>query len=116
MAACRRARWDGAGAPDHRHCAGGSDLPVDGERVPLGSGQGLGERFSRLGKLVRYADDLVILTWQRWQAELAWKLLSSILARPKLELAANKTRLVGLDDTARGSTSSGTTTAGFRPD
>lgn len=26
-------------------------------------------RYSRLGKLVRYADDLVILTWQRRQAE-----------------------------------------------
>jgi group II intron reverse transcriptase/maturase len=60
------------------------------------------DRFSRLGKLVRYADDLVILTWQRWQAERAWKLLSSILARLKLELATNKTRMVGLEDPTKG--------------
>jgi group II intron reverse transcriptase/maturase len=60
------------------------------------------DRFSRLGKLVRYADDLVILTWQRWQAERAWKLLSSILARLKLELAKDKTRLVGLEDPTGG--------------
>jgi RNA-directed DNA polymerase len=60
------------------------------------------DRFSRLGKLVRYADDLVILTWQRWQAERAWQLLSSILARLKLELATNKTRLVGLEDATSG--------------
>jgi len=60
------------------------------------------DRFSRLGKLVRYADDLVILTWQRWQAERAWKLLSNILARLKLELATNKTRLVGLEDATSG--------------
>jgi RNA-directed DNA polymerase len=60
------------------------------------------ERFSRLGKLVRYADDLVILTWQRWQAERAWKLLARILARLKLELAKDKTRLVGLEDPTKG--------------
>jgi RNA-directed DNA polymerase len=60
------------------------------------------DRFSRLGKLVRYADDLVMLTWQRWQAERAAELLSRILARLKLELATNKTRLVGLEDPAKG--------------
>ncbi len=60
------------------------------------------DRFGRWGRLVRYADDLVILTWRRWQAERAWKLLSSILARLKLELATNKTRLVGLEDTTGG--------------
>jgi Group II intron, maturase-specific domain/Reverse transcriptase (RNA-dependent DNA polymerase) len=60
------------------------------------------DRFSRLGKLVRYADDLVILTWQRWQAERAWKLLTSTLARLKLEVATNKTRLVGLEDPSSG--------------
>ena len=48
------------------------------------------------------ATHLVILTWQRWQAERAWKLLSSILVRLKLELATNKTRLVGLEDPTRG--------------
>ncbi len=60
------------------------------------------DRFSRLGKLVRYADDLVILTWQRWQAERAWKLLTSILARLKLEVATDKTRLVELEDSTKG--------------
>lgn len=60
------------------------------------------DRFSRLGKLVRYADDLVILTWQQRQAERAWELLSGILVRLKLELATNKTRLVGLEDTTSG--------------
>jgi group II intron reverse transcriptase/maturase len=56
------------------------------------------ERFDRLGNLVRYADDLVILTWSQWQAERAIVLLKRILARLKLELAADKTRLVGLKD------------------
>jgi RNA-directed DNA polymerase len=60
------------------------------------------DRYSRLGKLVRYADDLVILTWQRWQAERGWKLLSGILTRLKLELASDKTRLVGLEDPNQG--------------
>src|SRR5215216_1458335 len=60
------------------------------------------ERFDRLGKLVRYADDLVILTWSQWQAERAIVLLKRILARLKLELAADKTRLVGLRDPTGG--------------
>jgi group II intron reverse transcriptase/maturase len=60
------------------------------------------DRFRRLGKLVRYADDLVILTWKRRQAEQAWDVLTRILARLKLELAPTKTRLVGLEDPTSG--------------
>jgi RNA-directed DNA polymerase len=60
------------------------------------------DRFWRLGKLVRYADDLVILTWKRRQAERAQDVLTGILARLKLELAPTKTRLVGLEDPTSG--------------
>ncbi len=35
-------------------------------------------RFSRLGRLTRYADDLVILTWRRHQAERIRELLTQL--------------------------------------
>lgn len=59
-------------------------------------------RFSRLGKLTRYADDLVILTWQRHQAERSRELLTQLLGKLKLELSPSKTRLVDLREPKAG--------------
>jgi len=50
----------------------------------------------QLGRLVRYADDLVILCRTRAQAEEALQRLQEILGRLRLELHAQKTRLVEL--------------------
>jgi group II intron reverse transcriptase/maturase len=49
-----------------------------------------------LGKLVRYADDLVVLCRQRSQAREALRRLSGILGRLHLKLHPSKTRLVEL--------------------
>lgn len=59
-------------------------------------------RYSRLGKLVRYADDLVILTWQRWQAERIYRILQMLLGRLGLTLSPEKTRVVNLQEKGNG--------------
>jgi RNA-directed DNA polymerase len=59
-------------------------------------------RYGRHGKLSRYADDLVILTWRRDQAERAKRFLEQHLATLKLELSLAKTRLVNLDEQKTG--------------
>jgi RNA-directed DNA polymerase len=51
---------------------------------------------SGLGKLVRYADDLVVLCRQRSQAQEALRRLGGILGRLHLKLHPSKTRLVEL--------------------
>ncbi len=51
---------------------------------------------SGLGKLVRYADDLVVLCRQRSQAQEALRRLGRILGRLHLKLHPSKTRLVEL--------------------
>jgi group II intron reverse transcriptase/maturase len=52
--------------------------------------------YGHLGRLVRFADDLVILCRRRSQAEEALRRLQDILAGLKLELHPEKTRLVEL--------------------
>jgi RNA-directed DNA polymerase len=56
----------------------------------------------RLGVMVRYADDLVILCPTRERAEAALQALEAILANLGLELARAKTRLVDMREQARG--------------
>ena len=52
--------------------------------------------YGHLGRLVRYADDLVVLCRHRWQAEEALGRLEEILEELRLELNPHKTRLVEL--------------------
>jgi group II intron reverse transcriptase/maturase len=56
------------------------------------------QEHQRLGMLVRYADDVVILCPTRERAEAALQVLRSILASLGLELNGAKTRLVDLRD------------------
>jgi RNA-directed DNA polymerase len=60
------------------------------------------ERAGRLGVLVRYADDLVVVCYEQWQAEAALAELRALLAGLGLELAEAKTRLVHLDENGEG--------------
>ena len=69
------------------------------------------DRHGRLGVLVRYADDLVVLCRTRAQAEVALAQLRALLAELGLVLAEDKTRLVCVNETARASTSWASTTA-----
>jgi RNA-directed DNA polymerase len=55
------------------------------------------ERHGRLGRLIRYADDLVICCWQPSQAKQAREALASELAALGLGLSAQKTRIVTLE-------------------
>jgi group II intron reverse transcriptase/maturase len=54
------------------------------------------ERYWRLGKLTRYADDLVLACWQPWQAQQARQALARLLAELGLQLSPEKTRIVNL--------------------
>lgn len=60
------------------------------------------ERHGRLGALVRYADDLVILCRSRAQAEAALSQLRALLAELGLELAEDKTRLLCVNEEGEG--------------
>jgi group II intron reverse transcriptase/maturase len=51
---------------------------------------------SHLGRLVRYADDFVVLCRTREQAEEAWRQIDGIMKLLRLELHPEKTRLVKL--------------------
>jgi RNA-directed DNA polymerase len=62
------------------------------------------QRYSRLGFLVRYADDLVILSPTKERAELALATLAQILAELGLSLAPAKTSLVDLREPKSGFT------------
>jgi RNA-directed DNA polymerase len=55
-----------------------------------------GREWRHLGRLVRYADDLVVLCRTRAQAEEALRRLQEILGKLRLELHAGKTRVVEL--------------------
>jgi RNA-directed DNA polymerase len=55
------------------------------------------ERHAKLGKLTRYADDLVILCWKEGQARRALEALGRLLADLGLELSEGKTRIVNLE-------------------
>jgi RNA-directed DNA polymerase len=61
-----------------------------------------GQRYSRLGVLVRYADDECICCPSRERAEAALAVLGEILAGLGLSLAADKTRIVHVADGTQG--------------
>jgi group II intron reverse transcriptase/maturase len=54
------------------------------------------ERFSSLGKLIRYADDFVIICRTRQDAETALQKVKQIMAILKLRLHPTKTRIVDM--------------------
>lgn len=60
------------------------------------------KHYGTFGALTRYADDLVILCWKQSQAERAHEVLTSMLARLKLELSPTKTRLIGMAEGTNG--------------
>jgi RNA-directed DNA polymerase len=60
------------------------------------------EREGRLGVLVRYADDLVVLCRSEAQAEATLSQLRALLAELGLELAEAKTRLLCVDEPGEG--------------
>lgn len=53
-------------------------------------------KFRHIGTLVRYADDLVILCKNRYQALEAIRVLKSVFAKLELTMNANKSKLVNL--------------------
>ena len=55
-------------------------------------------RCEHLGKLIRYADDSVILCRYKKDAELSFQIASSFMSRIKLELHPIKTRLVKMEN------------------
>jgi RNA-directed DNA polymerase len=54
------------------------------------------ERYLHLGKLVRYADDLVIICKTRQDAQEALQMVKQIMTRLKLTLHSTKTRIVDM--------------------
>jgi group II intron reverse transcriptase/maturase len=58
--------------------------------------------YKHLGKLIRYADDFVVICRTRKEAEHALKAIRSIMDRLELELHSEKTRLVSLWDGKEG--------------
>lgn len=54
------------------------------------------EQYASLGKLVRYADDSVVICRTKWQAEQALEKIKWIMTRIKLTLHASKTRIVDM--------------------
>ena len=72
------------------------------------------EQHTRLGQIVRFADDLVILSPTRERAEAALATLTEILAELGLSLAAAKTSLVDLRVPKAGFDFLGSTIAGWR--
>ncbi len=52
--------------------------------------------YPKLGKLVRYADDFVILCRKNWQAHRALKVVGQVLNRLHLTLSPSKTKLVNV--------------------
>lgn len=54
------------------------------------------ERYAGLGKLVRYADDFVIICRSQPQAQAALKAVEQVMARLKLKLHPQKTRIVDM--------------------
>jgi group II intron reverse transcriptase/maturase len=54
--------------------------------------------YAHLGKLIRYADDFVVLCYRREEAEEAMKGVERILKRLKLKLHPQKTRIVDMNE------------------
>ena len=91
--------WLEQGAVQGRGIAQGSPLSPLLANLYLNS---LDEEFSRGGlRIVRYADDFVVLAKARPAAEAALTQVRELLARHGLRLDAEKTRLATYDDTLR---------------
>ena len=56
------------------------------------------QRFSNLGKLVRYADDLVVICRRREEAMRTLEVLKRILTKLKLAPHPMKTRIVKMEE------------------
>lgn len=56
------------------------------------------ERHAGLGRLVRYADDLVVVCRTQQQAAMAKEIVGRILGRLRLTLHPEKTRVVGMEE------------------
>lgn len=54
--------------------------------------------YKHLGKLIRYADDFVVICRTRKDAEHTLKAVKSIMSKLELELHTEKTRLVSLNE------------------
>jgi group II intron reverse transcriptase/maturase len=54
------------------------------------------ERYARLGELVRYADDFVIICRTRREAQEAMQVVKQVMTKLKLTLHPTKTRIVGM--------------------
>jgi RNA-directed DNA polymerase len=76
---------------------GGVISPLLANVYLSGLDQAFEERYAKLGRLVRYADDLVIVCWQDWQARRAQQALARELAALGLRLSTSKTQIVALE-------------------
>lgn len=98
-------RWLRAGAladgallhPETGTPQGGVISPLLANVYLNGLDQAFEERHAKLGRLVRYADDLVIVCWQPWQARRALNALGRELAVLGLRLSSTKTQIVTLE-------------------
>jgi RNA-directed DNA polymerase len=54
------------------------------------------ERYASLGKLVRYADDFVIICRSKRAAQTAFQTVTQIIARLRLTLHPTKTQIVDM--------------------
>ncbi len=87
----------GEGAPQ-----GGPLSPLLANAVLHRLDRAWAERHQRLGVLIRYADDEVILCPTKERAEAALAALADILAGLGLSLSGSKTRIVGVADGSEG--------------
>jgi len=64
--------------------------------------RGWQERYAKLGRMIRYADDLVVLCWRPDQARQSLDALEKLASMLELELAAAKTGIVNLEEEGQG--------------
>jgi group II intron reverse transcriptase/maturase len=93
------AQWMDVGMVDRKHGRGISQgMPIS----PLLCNIYLHELDWRLVRgrwaLVRYADDFIILSWSRAEAERCYYIVADILAELKLALEPDKTQITSFDD------------------
>jgi len=88
--------------PDTGTPQGGVISPLLANVYLNGLDRAFEERYGKLGRLVRYADDLVIVCWQPWQARRAHDALARDLAALGLRLSPTKTRIVALEVAGEG--------------
>lgn len=94
-------QWRKAGGLEHEGSAAKLGAPQGGVSSPLLANIYLhvrdkywAERYGSLGRLVRYADDFVIICRTKRAAQEALRMVKHIMSRVKLPLHPSKTRLV----------------------